>query len=353
MAIIEILIRSASDDVIDALADLLSSGDTLARLNALSVLSGIQSDESLSLIVSALGDKNSSVRYRASDAIAKSKSDVVFRLLERCLKSSNWNLKLGTIRTLGLIGSDDSIDLLEKLLKEDNISTKVAVLEVLAGIGSRRCLRIIMNNAKLRWGILGAARINQQLMPAIVEARNSELVAIASRRPGAAAKTLAQYAPEQKNVTLYDSPEALLDDNSIQAVYIPLATHEHASWTLRAIAKGKHVLCEKPMAIKVSDIEAIAAAAQQHNVTVMEGFMYRFHPQHLRVQEIIDSGVIGEVRSVRSCFSYMMQPARHYRIADTIAADENVFVITKYVPNTGKNPNPSPAEISPRPILVK
>ncbi len=176
-----------------------------------------------------------------------------------------------------------------------------------------------MNNAKLRWGILGAARINQQLMPAIVEARNSELVAIASRRPGSAAKTLAQYAPEQKNVTLYDSPEALLDDNSIQAVYIPLANHEHASWTLRAIAKGKHVLCEKPMAIKVSDIEAIAAAAQQHNVTVMEGFMYRFHPQHVRVQEIIDSGVIGEVRSVRSCFSYMMQPARHYRIADTIA----------------------------------
>ena len=174
------------------------------------------------------------------------------------------------------------------------------------------------NNAKLRWGILGAARINQQLMPAIVAASNSELIAIASRRPGAASETLAQYAPEQKNVKIYDQPESLLDDKEIQVVYIPLATHEHATWTLRAIEKGKHVLCEKPMALKVSDIEAIAAAAKEHNVTVMEGFMYRFHPQHQRVKEIIDSGIIGEVRSVRSCFSYMMQAARQYRIADSI-----------------------------------
>lgn len=175
-----------------------------------------------------------------------------------------------------------------------------------------------MNNTKLRWGILGAARINQQLMPAIVEANNSELIAIASRRPGAAADTLAQYAPDQKNVIIYDQPELLLKDDSVQAVYIPLANNEHAEWVLRAIEHGKHVLCEKPMALTVADIEAIEFAAKKHNVTVMEGFMYRFHPQHSRVKEIIDSGLIGEVRSVRSCFSYMMQPARQYRIAGNI-----------------------------------
>ena len=177
----------------------------------------------------------------------------------------------------------------------------------------------MMNNKEnLRWGILGAARINQQLMPAIVDAKNSTLVAIASRRPGAAEETLKKYAPQQNNVTIYDSPEALLEDNSIQAVYIPLANKDHAEWTLRAIEQGKHVLCEKPMALTVSDIEAIETAAQKHNVTVMEGFMYRFHPQHVRVKEIIDSGLIGEVRSVRSCFSYLMQPAREYRIDNTI-----------------------------------
>ncbi len=176
----------------------------------------------------------------------------------------------------------------------------------------------MINNKKLRWGILGAARINQQLMPAIVQAENSELVAIASRRPGAAEQTLATYAPDIQNVTIYDNPESLLKDSSIQAVYIPLANKDHAEWVLRAIEYDKHVLCEKPLALTVTDIEAIETAAQKHNVTVMEGFMYRFHPQHARVKEIIDAGLIGEVRSVRSCFSYLMQAAREYRIDNTI-----------------------------------
>ena len=174
------------------------------------------------------------------------------------------------------------------------------------------------SNTQLRWGILGAARINQQLMPAIVEAKNSKLIAIASRRPGAAAETLAKYAPKQKDVKIYNSPESLLKDDSIQAVYIPLANKDHAEWAIRAIKHGKHVLCEKPMALTVADIEAIESAADKHNVTVMEGFMYRFHPQHAKVKEIIESGLIGEVRSVRSCFSYIMQPARKYRIDSTI-----------------------------------
>ena len=174
-------------------------------------------------------------------------------------------------------------------------------------------------NNKLRWGILGAARINQQLMPAIVAAKNSELVAIASQRENAAAETLASYAPQLQNVTIYQQREELLQDETIQAVYIPLANKDHAQWALAAVEHGKHVLCEKPMALKVSEIDALANAAKRHNVIVMEGFMYRFHPQHLRVKEIIDSGAIGEIRSVRSCFSFMMQPARLYRLAETIA----------------------------------
>ena len=171
---------------------------------------------------------------------------------------------------------------------------------------------------KLRWGILGAARINERLLPAIVEASNARLVAIASRRPGAAAQTLAQYAPHQQNVQTYDSPEALLDDAEVEAVYLPLANHEHAEWALRAIERGKHVLCEKPMALTVADIEAIKAAASQHKVMVMEGFMYRFHPQHARVQELIRLGTIGEVRSVRASYSFMMKPARIYRLIESV-----------------------------------
>jgi xylose dehydrogenase (NAD/NADP) len=172
--------------------------------------------------------------------------------------------------------------------------------------------------SKLRWGILGAARVNERLLPAIVEAANSELVAIASRRPGAAAETLAKYAPRRSGVRVYDKLDALLDDGSIQAVYLPLANHEHAEWTLRAIERGKHVLCEKPMALKVADIEAIDAAARRQQVTVMEGFMYRFHPQHTRVMELIDSGLIGDIRTVRASYSFMMRPARMYRLAESV-----------------------------------
>jgi D-xylose 1-dehydrogenase (NADP+, D-xylono-1,5-lactone-forming) len=171
---------------------------------------------------------------------------------------------------------------------------------------------------KLRWGILGAARVNERLLPAIVEAGNAELVAIASRRPGAAAQTLAQYAPQQQNTRTYDSLEALLDDDEVDVVYLPLANHEHAEWTLRAIERGKHVLCEKPMALTLADIEAIETAARRYKVNVMEGFMYRFHPQHARVLELLRSGLIGEIRSVRASYSFMMRPARMYRLVESI-----------------------------------
>jgi len=175
------------------------------------------------------------------------------------------------------------------------------------------------NKTSVKWGILGAARINERLMPAIVEASNAELVAIASRRSGAAAQTLAQYAPQQQqHVKTYDNPEALLNDAEIEAVYVPLANHEHAKWALRAIERGKHVLCEKPMALTVADIEAIQAASSKHNVKVMEGFMYRFHPQHARVQELIRLGTIGEIRSIRASYSFMMRPARMYRLTESV-----------------------------------
>ena len=174
------------------------------------------------------------------------------------------------------------------------------------------------NQGKVRWGILGGARINQQLMPAIVSAHNSELVAIASRRPGAAKETLSLYAPEEKGVRIFNHFEDLLADDTIQAVYIPLANFEHAHWTIKALEAGKHVLCEKPMALNVADIEAIQNIAERKQLKVTEGFMYRFHPQHVRVHDIIASGELGEIRSVRACFSFMMQPARRYRLKDPI-----------------------------------
>ena len=171
---------------------------------------------------------------------------------------------------------------------------------------------------KLKWGILGAARVNERLLPAIIEASNSELVAIASRRAGAAKATLDKYAPCHPNVSCYDDMDALISDKKVDAIYCPMANNEHAAWALKAINAGKHVLIEKPMALTVTDINAIEAAAIRNNVKVMEGFMYRFHPQHARVKEIVESGLIGDVLSCRASYSFLMRPARMYRIASGV-----------------------------------
>ncbi|HEC73385.1 MAG TPA: Gfo/Idh/MocA family oxidoreductase [Methylophaga aminisulfidivorans] len=171
-----------------------------------------------------------------------------------------------------------------------------------------------MAEHQLRWGILGAARVNEKLLPAIVEAKNAKLMAIASRRVGAAAELLAKLAPQLTDVETFDDPESLLTHPNIDAIYLPMSNEEHAEWALKAINHGKHVLIEKPMALTVADIDAIEAAAKAHSVTVMEGFMYIFHPQHDRIKDIIDSGKIGDIRTVKTAFAFPMKPARLYRI---------------------------------------
>lgn len=183
---------------------------------------------------------------------------------------------------------------------------------------------IVRADRKLKWGILGAARVNERLLPAIIEAPNSTLVAIASRRAGAAKATLEKYAPPgfvatHPEVQCYDDMDALINDQNVEAIYCPMANEEHAAWAIKAINAGKHVLIEKPMAITLKDIEAIEAAANKNKVKVMEGFMYRFHPQHKRVQEIVGAGLIGDVLSVRASFSFLMKQARMYRIDRSMA----------------------------------
>lgn len=178
-------------------------------------------------------------------------------------------------------------------------------------------------NPKLKWGILGAARVNERLLPAIIEAPNSQLVAIASRREGAAKATLEKYAPQGfdcGSVQCYDNLLGVIEDPNVEVIYCPVANNEHVTWAMHAINSGKHVLIEKPMALKVEDIEALEAAAINNNVKVMEGFMYRFHPQHARVQEIVASGLIGDVLSVRASYSFLMRPVRMYRIANGVKA---------------------------------
>jgi D-xylose 1-dehydrogenase (NADP+, D-xylono-1,5-lactone-forming) len=154
----------------------------------------------------------------------------------------------------------------------------------------------------LRWGILGAARITRSLVPAFQAASGQQLVGVASRSPDKGRAFAAQWGVPQT----FDGYEALLASREIDAVYIPLPNHLHAEWTVRAAEAGKHVLCEKPLALTASEVDTIAAAAARAGVHVAEAFMYRHHPQTQLVKQLVADGAIGELRLVRSAFSFML-----------------------------------------------
>jgi predicted dehydrogenase len=152
----------------------------------------------------------------------------------------------------------------------------------------------------LRWGILGTARINRALVPPLRASKRNTLAAIASRDPARARDAAAQWDVPQA----YGSYEALVADPAIDVVYIPLPNDLHAEWTVRAARAGKHVLCEKPLAISLAEVDRIRAAAQAAGVVVAEAFMYRHHAQTLKVRELVGSGALGEVRIVRGSFTF-------------------------------------------------
>ncbi len=172
---------------------------------------------------------------------------------------------------------------------------------------------------KVRWGILGAARVNERLLPAIANSPMGELVAIGSRRENAAVACIEKYQPTLKDkVQAFNSLDEVIHHPNIDAIYIPLANEEHTEPALKAIKNKKHVLIEKPIALHANEVEAIQKAANQNHVKVMEGFMYVFHPQFDRIKEIINAGLLGEVQYVHSMFSFPIQPARFYRIDRSI-----------------------------------
>jgi xylose dehydrogenase (NAD/NADP) len=159
-----------------------------------------------------------------------------------------------------------------------------------------------MSAPPLRWGLLGTARINRALIPAIRASARSQLVGVASR----SAERAALYAGQWQIPVSYASYEAMLADPQIDAVYIPLPNHLHVEWTLNAIGSGKHVLCEKPLALQPADVDRIAEAARRANVVVAEGFMYRHHPLTLHVAAMVKDGQIGRLRGVRGAFTFTL-----------------------------------------------
>ncbi len=148
-----------------------------------------------------------------------------------------------------------------------------------------------MTKQKIRWGVISTAKIGREkVIPGIQKASNSEVTAIASRNREQADKT-ARLLNIGK---AFGSYEELLADPAIDAVYIPLPNHLHVEWAVKAIRAGKHVLCEKPVALSAAQAEELLTVAGKHpKIKVMEAFMYRFHPQWKKVKEAIDSGAIS------------------------------------------------------------
>lgn len=159
----------------------------------------------------------------------------------------------------------------------------------------------------VRFGVMGAAGIAKAaVVPAISRSRNARAVAVATRHPGAASG----WAREAGIERVHGSYEELLADPDVEAVYIPLPNSEHARWTVAAARAGKAILCEKPLAMTAAEAETVVRACAEHKALLMEGFMYRFHPQHARVRDIIASGEIGEVVEVHAHLSVdLMSPA--------------------------------------------
>jgi xylose dehydrogenase (NAD/NADP) len=163
---------------------------------------------------------------------------------------------------------------------------------------------------KVRWGLLSTARINRRLIPAIRASRRGQLMAVASR-DAAHAKA---YAAEWEIPHNFGSYQAMLDSGEIEAVYIGLPNHLHAEWSIRALEAGVNVLCEKPFAITMEQVDAMIKASHSSGKALAEAFMYRHHPQTKIVKEWVQEGRLGEIVLLRGTFSFKLDDPGNVRL---------------------------------------
>jgi len=168
---------------------------------------------------------------------------------------------------------------------------------------------------KLRWGVLSTANIGRAAVnPAIQASANGSLDAVGSRDAGKAR----EFAAANGIPRTHGSYEALLDDPEIDAVYIPLPNSLHREWTIKAVEKKKHVLCEKPLAVTAAECREMHAAAEANGVKLMEAFMYRFHPRTEKALALAKSA-IGELKAIRSVFTFRLTKPENIRLNASLA----------------------------------
>ena len=163
---------------------------------------------------------------------------------------------------------------------------------------------------RVRWGILGAAKIAREfLAPAINASAKGDVAAVASRTAEKAEPFVATYP----GLRVFESYDALLADPEIDAIYVPLPNSQHVEWTVKCLEAGKHVLCEKPIALKAEEIDRIIAARDKAGRLAAEAFLVTHHPQWHRVRALLADGAIGELRHVQGAFSFFNADAGNLR----------------------------------------
>jgi len=156
----------------------------------------------------------------------------------------------------------------------------------------------------VRWGLLSTANINNALIPAIREAKQGELVAVASRT----LEKAENYARDWEIPQAFGNYQEMLESGEVDAVYIGLPNHLHAEWTVNALQEGVHVLCEKPFATSLDEVDTVIAASEKFGKVVAEAFMYRHHPQTGIVKEWVQEGKLGQITLIRGAFDFRMGP---------------------------------------------
>lgn len=164
-------------------------------------------------------------------------------------------------------------------------------------------------NKTLNWGLLSTAKINRALIKPLRASKRTRLLGIASRSQASADA----YAREWGIPRAYGSYEAMLADPEIDVVYNSLPNHLHAEWTVKALQAGKHVLCEKPLALTRSEVDDIISASEKNGKTAVEAFMYRHHAQTLKVKELVEGGAIGRLQLIKGAFTFTLAREGNYR----------------------------------------
>lgn len=195
-----------------------------------------------------------------------------------------------------------------------------------------------MTASKIRWGLLSTARINDRMITAVGLSARSEILAVASRDPEHAR----EYSAARGIPRAHGTYEEVIADPEIDAVYISLPNSLHAEWAIRAAAAGKHILCEKPLALTSEEVDRMMVAAKASRVLLQEASMMRCHPQTAKLRELVQGGVIGEVRVMRGWFSFMLSRPGDIRMSAALGGgslwDLGCYPVTLFRSVIGADP---------------